>query len=57
MDKPVLTAIIMLIFVIIIIFVLNIQKSNCIEKGGSVMTNSIGIYEKCIYGGKRWKEK
>ena len=57
MDKPILTAIIMLIFVIIIIFVLNIQKNNCIEKGGSVITNSIGIYEKCIYGGKWWKEK
>lgn len=51
MDKPVLTAIIMLIFIIIIIFILNIQKNNCIEKGGSVITDSLGFYEKCIYRG------
>lgn len=52
MNKTLLEAIIVIIVVIMTIFVLNIQKNNCIEKGGSVITNSIGIYEKCIYGGK-----
>lgn len=52
MNKTLLEAIIVIIAVIMTIFVLNIQKNNCIEKGGSVITNSIGIYEKCIYGGK-----
>lgn len=51
MNKTLLEAIIVIIVVIMTIFVLNIQKNNCIEKGGSVITNSIGIYEKCIYGG------
>ena len=53
MNKTLLEAIIAIIVVVITMFVLNIQKNNCIEKGGSVMTNSIGIYEKCIYGGKQ----
>lgn len=52
MNKYLLEVIVIIIAVIIKIFVLNIQKNNCIEKGGSVITNSIGIYEKCIYGGK-----
>lgn len=57
MNKYLLETIIIIIALVITIFVLNIQKNSCIEKGGSVMTNSISIYEKCIYGGKRWKEK
>lgn len=57
MNKYLLEYIIMFIFVMIIILVLHFNKNNCIKNGGSVMTNSIGIYEKCIYGGKRWKEK
>lgn len=52
MNKCLLEVIVIIIAVIITIFVLNIQKNNCIEKGGSVITNLIGIYEKCIYGGK-----
>lgn len=57
MNKTLLEAIIAIIVVVITIFVLNIQKSNCIKNGGSAIANSIGIYEKCIYGGKQWKEK
>lgn len=51
-NKYLLEIIIIIIAVVIAIFVRNIQKNNCIEKGGSVITNSVGIYEKCIYGGK-----
>lgn len=45
-----LEVIIIIIAVVIRIVILSNQKNNCIEKGGSVITNSIGIYEKCIYG-------
>lgn len=51
-NKYLLEVIIIIIVLVIAIFVRNIQKNNCIEKGGSVITNSIGIYEKCIYGGE-----
>lgn len=52
-NKYLLEIIIMIILVVITIFVLNIKKNNCIEKGGSVVTNSVGIYEKCIYRGTK----
>lgn len=51
-NKYLLEVIIIIIAVVIRIVILSNQKNNCIEKGGSVITNSIGIYEKCIYGGK-----
>jgi surface polysaccharide O-acyltransferase-like enzyme len=51
-NRYLLEIIIIIIVLVIAIFVRNIQKNNCIEKGGSVITNSIGIYEKCIYEGK-----
>lgn len=51
-NKYLLEAIIIIIVLVIAIFVRGIQKNDCIEKGGSAITNSIGIYEKCIYGGK-----
>ena len=51
-NKYLLEVIIIIIVLVIAIFVRGIQKNDCIEKGGSVITNSIGIYEKCIYGGK-----
>ena len=54
MNKYSVETIIIIILLVIAIFVRNIQKNNCIEKGGSVITNSIGIYEKCIYGGAKW---
>lgn len=52
-NKYLLEVIIIIIVLVITIFVRNIQKNNCIEKGGSIITNSIGIYEKCIYGGEK----
>ena len=51
-NKYLLEIIIIIIAVVIRIVVSSNQKNNCIEKGGSVITNSVGIYEKCIYGGK-----
>lgn len=51
MNKYLLGYIIMFIFVMIIILVLHFNKNNCIKNGGKVITNSIGIYDKCIYGG------
>lgn len=51
MNKYLLETIIIIIVLVITIFVSNIQKSNCIEKGGSIITNSLGFYEKCIYRG------
>lgn len=51
-NKYLLGVITIIIVLVITIFVINIQKNNCIENGGSVIINSIGIYEKCIYGGK-----
>lgn len=51
-NKYLLEIIIIIIAVVIRIVILSNQKNNCIEKSGSVITNSIGIYEKCIYGGK-----
>lgn len=53
MNKYSVETIIIIILLVIAIFVFNIQKNNCIEKGGSVITNSIGIYEKSIYGGEK----
>ena len=47
-NKYLLEIIIIIIAVVIAIFVRNLHTNNCIEKGGSVITNSVGIYEKCI---------
>lgn len=52
MNKTLLEFIIMIIVVVIIEFVLHFNKNNCIKNGGKVITDSIGIYDKCIYGGK-----
>lgn len=52
MNKTLLGYIIMFILVIILCFVIHFNKNNCIKNGGKLITDSIGIYDKCIYGGK-----
>ena len=46
----------LLFFVIVIIGIIsfiyfnNFRKETCINKGGQVIENVIGVYDKCIYG-------
>ena len=51
MNKTLLGYIIMIIIVIIIGIVIHFNKNHCIKNGGKVITNNVGIYDKCIYGG------
>jgi len=50
MNKNVISFITIIVLVIIVIVILNINKNNCIKNGGKVVTNNLGLYEKCIYG-------
>ena len=50
MNKNILTFICMVILVVIVMLVLTANKNKCINNGGKVITNSLGLYDKCIYG-------
>ena len=36
--------------IVAFIYFNNFRKESCINKGGKVIENAIGIYDKCIYG-------
>lgn len=36
--------------IVAFIYFNNFRKESCINKGGQVIENVIGIYDKCIYG-------
>lgn len=36
--------------IVAFIYFNNFRKESCINKGGKVMEDAFGIYEKCIYG-------
>ena len=50
MNKNILAFICMAILVVIVMLVLNANKNKCINNGGKVITDSLGLYDKCIYG-------
>lgn len=41
-----------IIITICLIYFLQFNKNKCIEKGGKVITNAYGVFNKCIYGAK-----
>lgn len=49
MEKIIAT-IIMIIITICLIYLLQFNKNKCIEKGGKVITDTYGLYDKCIHG-------
>lgn len=50
MNKNILAFTCMVILVVIVLLILNVNKNKCINNGGKVITDRLGIYEKCIYG-------
>lgn len=51
MEKIIATITTIIIIVCLICF-LQFNKNKCIEKGGKVITDTYGLYDKCIYGDK-----
>lgn len=49
MDKKIIEFITIVILIVFVIVILNISKNKCIKNGGKVVTDNLGIYEKCIY--------
>lgn len=50
LEATITVIIIFIVGIVAFIYFNNFRKESCINKGGKVIENVIGIYEKCIYG-------
>lgn len=48
--EAIITLIIFIVGIVAFIYFNNFRKETCINKGGKVIEDVIGIYDKCIYG-------
>ncbi len=48
----ILTFIVLLPIMLGLTYFINFNKNKCIENGGKVITDTYGLYDKCIYGDK-----
>ena len=52
LDKEVIIIIILIIAILFSLLNSKYQKNKCIENDGKVITDNIGLFDKCIYGDK-----
>ena len=50
LEATITVIIIFIVGIVAFIYFNNFRKESCINKGGQVIENVIGIYDKCIYG-------
>jgi len=50
MNKKILEFIIIVVLIIAVIIVMNFNENKCVKNGGKVITDNLGVYEKCVYG-------